>query len=105
MGQFVLFMISFNVDAEIQADVVRYAECIAVAVKNVVRIVVIELPDRIGYGSSGLIGKVQGGTVAPGKLIIRNQADVVGTVVIGRKEISIVDPLLRILTVVPDQGP
>jgi hypothetical protein len=80
MCQFVLFMVSFDIDPQIQTVKVRDAELVPVAVKYKVGIVETKGPDRIGNRAASLVYKVHGEAKASGELVVRDQTQIVGLV-------------------------
>lgn len=70
MCEFFDFVVAFDIDADIQSNVIGNSEFISIAIKYIFRIVEVILSDRIGHRSACLIGKVQRGAISSRKLVI-----------------------------------
>lgn len=89
--QFILPVVSFDIESEIEPVIIGYTGLVAVAVHHVIGIVESIGPHGIGYRTPGLVGKVHGNAVPAGELIITDQAKVMRLIKISREKVPPVD--------------
>jgi hypothetical protein len=103
MGKFFDLMVSFYIDAHIQAIKIRYPERVPVAEINIFRIVELISAYGKGHRPSGLIYKIGGNTVTPGEFVVRYEAQIMGLIKVRREIFSIIDPFFAEFTVELDE--
>ena len=95
MCKLVLSVIPFNIHSEVQPIKIGDPEGISVAVHYHIRIVKSKRANRVGYRTACLVYEIRRNTITPCKPVVRNQADIVWLVEIGREKFTVIYPFLR----------
>ena len=80
MREFFDFMVSFNINSNIQAIIVGYSELVSIAVEYKLRIIIGVLSDGVGNRSARLVCKIRRNTIAFRQFVIGDNAKVVGLI-------------------------